>query len=732
MKTVRKVFSGGLTAAPEWVPLVSAAARLFPCTRRDPLTPAQLLQTLWALEPTEVEAGFAALGADAAEVLGALDLGRPRAADARPPARPVLAPPVRQAAEVAVAIDGGGFTPAMRLFGALVTLGYGLPGGATADQHARNRFWERVRGEGRGADGPGMDRDLVAAAAGGPLPMVVPRDEVTGRVVEILCQLRGRVVALVGPEGVGKGSVVNALAWRIAQGRVAWPVRLLRPVRPPVAVEADGTRLRERLLGWLEEGRRTRTVPVVREHALSLLVREDAAALVRLLLECQEVGRPLVLLASDGLLTHLAGKWPEAVEGVERVVVEEPDAAFVRRVVALGAARLEEARRVTIPESAREEAIALTNRVVRHQFQPGKSLRFLDGGVAHLLARDHGVGAMTPQVVREVVAAETGIPLDHLDPSHRGLPNLESDLRRRVVGQEGAITAVAKVMRVVKGQYDREPRRPDGVFLFTGPSGVGKTELAESLAGVLFGSRWKRHLICKHMSEYSEATSVAKLGSAPPGYVGHLETRTLVDEIRERPASLLLLDEMDKAHPEVHQLFLQVFDDGTFTDARGRTAHFAEVTVVMTANLFDDTDTKVGFVENDRVEEGEELDQIAALREVFPKEFLSRVDEVALFRPLAVADLEEILRRRLVPDLQGRLATQDGVTLKVEEPVLHWLATHAHSPRFGARHLDRAFQDHVTEPLVAQLHRQKARGARAVRVSLGRRGPVLRWHGGDG
>jgi len=569
---------------------------------------------------------------------------------------------------------------------------------------------------------------LVEDAAIGTLPPVVPRDEVTGRVVEILCRLHGRVVALVGPEGVGKSSVVADLAWRIAQGAVGWPVRHLRPVRPQVAVERDGARLHDRLSGWLAEGRRSRTVPVLGEHALSLLVKEDVAALGGLLLGCQESDRPLLLLASDGLLTHLADQWREPVEVVERVVVEEPDAAFVRRVVALGAKGLEAARRVSITREVQEEVVALADQVVRHRFQPGKALRLLDGAVARTVAQGNGVGAVTPEVVREVVAVETGIPLAHLDPGRRRLPDLEADLRR-VVGQEEAITAVAKVMRVVKGNYDKEPRRPDGVFLFTGPSGVGKTELAEALAEALFGSRWRRHLICKHMSEYSEASAVSKLGSAPPGYVGHLETRSLADEIRERPSSLLLLDEMDKAHPEVHRLFLQVFDDGIFTDARGRTAHFGEVTVVMTANLFDNATARAGYVKGEGVEEGEELDQIAALRKVFPKEFLNRVDEVALFHSLEVADLEKILRQRTVPDLKARLAEQDGVSLTVEGRVLRWLAAHAHSPRFGARHLDRAFQDHVTEPLVAQLYQQKAQGARTVHVSLGETGPVVRWRG---
>jgi len=704
--------------------ILTAAARLFPCSRAHRLTPAQLLQTLWALAPGVVEAGVAALDEVAATAPAALDLGKRRDPSRPPAARPAFSREVRRVAEVAAAVDGRAYTPVVRLLGALVAEGHLLPGGRRPAQGVRSGFWSAV-GCGVGVDGATEDEeDLVADAAEGVLSPVVPRDGVTDRLLARLCRLEGRVVALVGPEGVGRSSVVADLAWRVAQGAVAWPVRRLRPVRPAASVEADPVRLRKQIAAWLEGGPGL-TLPVLREHAVAVLLREDAATLARLILDRDATRNPLLLLVSEGFLRQLDAPCREAVARLE---VEEPERGFVERVVDLGAATLEGARQVRIGAAARAAAIDLADRFLRHGFQPAKSLALLDSAVGQTVAQGGGAREVRPEAVREVLAAQTGLPSARLDPARRHLPDLEAELARRVVGQGEAIARVARVLRVVKAGYDSDPRRPDGVFLFTGPSGIGKTELAEALAEALFGRRWRRHLLWKHMSEYSEPNAVAKLCSAPPGYVGHLETRTLVDEIRERPASLLLLDEMDKAHPDVHRLFLQVFDEGVLTDQRGRTAYFGEVTVVMTANLFDDGKGCVGYVEPEPVVEGDERDrEMQALASVFPAEFLGRLAEVIRFRRLERADLEEILRRRMIPELQARLEREDGIRLAVDDAVVSWLAEHGGSRRFGARHLDRALQDHVTAPLVAALHTRDARGHQRVRATMGKGGPRLVW-----
>lgn len=659
-------------------------------------------------------------------MLAGLDLGRRRDPSGRATARPVVAPAGRQALEMAAAIHGDGLTRAVRLLGALVTLGHVLPGGATPDQRARNRFWAQVQGAARHAPGEAAERDLVAGVARGSLPPVVPRDDVTGRVVEVLCRLRGRVVALVGPEGVGKGSVVADLAWRIAQGAVAAPVRPLRLVGLEGVWSREGARMGDYLAGWLDQPVGDCRVPVVDGATFRLLLEEDAAALGRLLLAYEASHRPLLLVTSAPLLDRLGRQWPESLARVARVPVSEPRPPFVEQVVRWQAARIGAAGGVQISDGACDTAVEVGQRVLRGRFFPAKAVDLLDDAVGRAVAA--GKGDVSAEDVRDAASAAAGIPIDHLDPQGMLLPNLARDLERRVVGQEEAIGEVAERLRVVKGSYDQEPHRPDGVFLFTGPSGVGKTELAEALAEALFGVTWRRHLIRKHMSEFSEAVAVTKLISAAPGYEGHATTRTLVDEVRERPASVLLLDEMEKAHPEVHTLFLQVFEEGLLTDARGRTAQFGEVTVVMTTNVYEDLDARLGF-ERDKVQAHEAFDEEAALLKVFPRELVNRFSDTIRFRRLAEGDLATIVRCHLVPNLRARLA-RDGVVLTVEEGVCGWLAEKGESARYGARQLARIFDDRITVPIVARLHGERAQGGSAVRVSVGDGGPALRWEGG--
>ncbi len=704
--------------------VLGAAARLFPCTSRSPLTPAQLLQALWAWAPGTVEAGLGALGADVGTVLAGLDLGW-RREPGRVAARPVRAAATRRVVEAAAAVDGYGLSPEARLLGALVARDHVRPGGSTPNQAMRRRFWAqvgRVREGGAGEEGA----DLVAGAAAGSLPTVVPRDEVAGRVVELLCRPHGRVVALVGPEGVGRRSVVADLAWRIAQGAVARPLRRLRPVRVLDHVGGKAAEVLGALAGWLDGATGPRWVPILEGPIFRLLLEHEAMALGRLLSAYEGAGRPLLLVGDRALLEHLGRRWPEVVSGLARVPMEEPPARFTEQVVRWQARRLQEESGVSVPAGACEAAVAAGRRVLRHRFFPAKAVDLLNDAVGRAVAS--GDGELSPELVRETAAAGAGIPVAHLDPDGPLLPNLERDLARRVVGQDEAIRAVAERLRLVKGNYDAEPHRPDGVFLFTGPSGVGKTEMAEALAEALFGDGWRSHLIRKHMSEYSEAVSVTKLISAAPGYEGHATTRTLVDEVRERPAAVLLLDEMEKAHPEVHTLFLQVFEEGVLTDARGRTAHFGEVTVVMTANVYEDLEARVGFGRRGQEADGgrEAFDEEAALLEVFPRELVNRFSDTIRFRSLEEEDLAAIVRSHLVPRLRERLR-RDGVELRVEDEVYGWLAARGESRRYGARHLARLFDNAITLPVVDQLHTQRAGGAASVRVTLGDRGPRLEW-----
>ncbi len=315
-----------------------------------------------------------------------------------------------------------------------------------------------------------------------------------------------------------------------------------------------------------------------------------------------------------------------------------------------------------------------------------------------------------PGDIADVVARSTGIPVQRLLAGERQkLLELEARLEERVIGQPEAVTAVAMAIRRARAGM-QSARRPVGSFLFLGPTGVGKTELAKALAAALFDE--EEALVRFDMSEFMERNAVARLVGAPPGYVGYEEGGQLTEAVRRRPYAVLLLDEVEKAHPEVFNLLLQVLDDGRLTDSQGRTVDFRHTVVIMTSNL-----ASRAILENAR-EHGPEdqlqqqIDQ--ALASHFRPEFLNRIDEVIRFRPLERADLQRIVRLQLA-ELSALLAEQQ-LRLEVAEPVVQALAQQGYEPEYGARPLRRVLRRRIENPLATELLAERFAGARGVRV----------------
>ena len=282
-----------------------------------------------------------------------------------------------------------------------------------------------------------------------------------------------------------------------------------------------------------------------------------------------------------------------------------------------------------------------------------------------------------------------------------------------MIGQSEAVSAVAAAIRRARAGM-KDPRRPVGSFLFLGPTGVGKTESAKALASALFDE--DEALMRLDMSEFMERNAVARLIGAPPGYVGYEEGGQLTEAVRRRPYAVLLLDEVEKAHPDVFNLLLQVLDDGRLTDSQGRTVDFRHTVVVMTSNL-----ASPAILEHARQQgQGDDTalqQQVdAALASQFRPEFLNRIDEVIRFRPLEVADLVKIVRLQLA-DLSVLLQEQ-GLRLQVEDAVAEAIAHRGHEPEYGARPLRRVLRRELENPLATQLLEERFSGARGVRVGL--------------
>ena len=343
---------------------------------------------------------------------------------------------------------------------------------------------------------------------------------------------------------------------------------------------------------------------------------------------------------------------------------------------------------------------------------------------------------VTADDIAEVVAEWTGIPVTRLmDSERRRLAGLEELLGRRVVGQDRALSAVSRAVRRARAGI-QDPNRPIGSFLFLGPTGVGKTETARALAEFLFND--ERAMVRMDMSEYMEAHAVSRLLGAPPGYVGYDEGGQLTEAVRRRPHAVILFDEVEKAHPKVFNVFLQILDDGRLTDGQGRTVDFRNTVIIMTSNI-------AGPEILARAERAEragaggpgrggaephdpgtwrEVEEMVRgrLKEHFRPEFLNRVDEVVVFKPLSTEDLEEIVEIQLAR--VAKLAEQQDVRLSVSDGAKRVIAGEGYDPAFGARPLKRAVQRLVQDPLAMAILEGGVVPGSAVRLE--------REDGGDG
>ncbi len=326
------------------------------------------------------------------------------------------------------------------------------------------------------------------------------------------------------------------------------------------------------------------------------------------------------------------------------------------------------------------------------------------------------VPEVTAEEIAEVVSRITGIPVSQLTEEERDrLLRLEEHLHHRVVGQEEAVEAVAEAVRRSRAGLS-DPNRPIGSFLFLGPTGVGKTELARTLADALFGSQ--ERMVRLDMSEFQERHTVSRLVGAPPGYVGYEEAGQLTEAVRRTPYAVLLLDEIEKAHPDVFNILLQLLEDGRLTDGQGRRVDFRNTVVIMTSNLGSDIISgrqAPGFgtgTEGDRANLRERL--MRRLREEFRPEFVNRIDEIIIFQKLGTEQLRQITELML-QETRRRLHAQD-IDVDFDPQAVDWLARRGHEPEFGARPLRRTIQREVDNQLSTMLLEGRLRPGQHVVV----------------
>ena len=555
-------------------------------------------------------------------------------------------------------------------------------------------------------------RDLTRLAQEGRLDPVLCRDSELERMVEILCRRQKNNPCLLGEPGVGKSALAEALAQRIASGQITPALRGKRVLSLDMASMVAGTKYRgdfeERFKNLLEELYRDRsTILFIDEiHIIAGAGAAegaiDAASILKPMLargEIQLIGATTPeeyrkTIQKDSALERRFG----------RVMVEEPTPAAAETILAGLMPRYERYHGVAIPSTAIHAAVELSVRYLPGRYLPDKAIDLLDEAAAarRIAENSSEKKALTPADIARVVSKASGVPAERVGEAERErLAQLEQRLAAEVIGQPRAVASVAAAIRRSRTGL-RENNRPIGAMLFLGPTGVGKTQLARTLAKGWFGS--EKALLRFDMSEYMERHTVARLIGAPPGYVGHDEGGQLTEAVRRRPYSVVLFDEIEKAHSDIQNLLLQILEDGTLTDAQGRRADFSNTIILLTSNLgarcLAGQTAPMGFgaagAEKDR--RGQQA--IREAREFFRPELMGRLDETVLFDPLGPEQLAGIADR-LLCELEERSAGQ-GYTLRHTAAAAKALAGDK-VPPYGARELRRTVSRAVEQALADRI-----------------------------
>ena len=620
-------------------------------------------------------------------------------------------------------------------------------------------------------------RDLTADARAGKLDPVIGRDSEIQRVIQILSRRTKNNPCLIGEPGVGKTAIAEGLARKIVLGDVPDDLLDKRLLSLDLSGMVAGTKYRgefeERIKKVLEEVQKAGNVILFIDELHTIVGAGsaegavDAANIIK-----PALGRGEIQVIGATTLNEYR-KYIEKDAALERrfqpVQVGEPSREASLEILKGLREKYEQHHKLHITDEALEAAVNLSARYINDRFLPDKAIDLMDEAAsrvrmeaeelspelksleekinalvkdkeAAIAAQDYEKAAqlrdieknyrdqvelerekrkknsaqhrpVTEEDIAAVVSGWTGIPVTRLteDEGER-LLHMEDTLHKRVVGQDEAVKAVARAIR--RGRVGlKDPKRPIGSFLFLGPTGVGKTELCKSLAEAMFGD--ENAMIRIDMSEYMERHTVSRLIGSPPGYVGHDEGGQLTEKVRRKPYSVVLFDEIEKAHEDVWNVLLQILDDGRITDSQGRTVDFKNTVIVMTSNIgakaLTAAGAKLGFSSEER---GSDPDAetafqrakdtvMAELRQTFRPEFLNRIDDIIVFRALTQEDIQEVARRML-NTVSARMETM-GIHLDASDEAVAELAKEGFDPKYGARPLRRAIQSKVEDAVAEKM-----------------------------
>ena len=616
--------------------------------------------------------------------------------------------------------------------------------------------------------------NVTDIARRGDIDPVIGRDAEIVRVIEILNRRTKNNPVLIGEPGVGKTAVVEGLAQKIVDGNVPQKLQNKQVIRLDVVSLVQGTGIRgqfeERMQKLMEEIRERKDVILFIDEIHEIVGagnagdgNMDAGNILKPALARGE----LQLVGATTLNEYRIIEKDAALERrMQPVKVDEPSVEETITILRGIQKKYEDYHHVKYSDDAIEAAATLSNRYIQDRFLPDKAIDLLDeaGSKMNLTLNfvdpkeiekrlvqaenlktqatreedyeraayfrdqiakykemqkqtinEDDIPVITEKTIEAIVEEKTNIPVGDLKEKEQSqLIHLADDLKEHVIGQDEAVDKIAKAIRRNRVGLGT-PNRPIGSFLFVGPTGVGKTELSKQLAIELFGSA--DSMIRFDMSEYMEKHAVAKLVGAPPGYVGYEEAGQLTEKVRRNPYSLILLDEVEKAHPDVMHMFLQVLDDGRLTDGQGRTVSFKDTIIIMTSNAgTGKSEASVGF---GAAREGRTNSVLGQLGDFFSPEFMNRFDGIIEFKALSKDNLLHIVNLML-DDVNNRLATND-IHLEVTDRVKEKLVDLGYDPKMGARPLRRTIQDHIEDAITDfYLEHPTEKDLKAVLTSNGK------------
>ena len=555
-------------------------------------------------------------------------------------------------------------------------------------------------------------------AANGKLNHAIGRDKEVKRVLQILARSTKNNPVLVGEPGTGKTAIAEEMAIRLLNGQV-----------PPDLAELKLYSLDFSSIKSLPDA--VGVMKSILEEATndpSLVLFIDEIHMLISTCNCSDndIANLLKPTMARGEIKIFGATTLDEYRRIERdpaferrfqkVIVDEPDIESAIEILKGAKAKYEAYHNVSISDEVCESAVNLSARYITNRRLPDKAIDLIDEAAANLRIEGGQRREMVVNDIMKVVTAWTGIPVDDMDANDtERLQNIEQELYASVVGQNKAVKAVSDAIRRSRmGIGDAD--RPIGSFLFLGTTGTGKTELCKAIAKFLFND--PNQMVRIDMSEYQQEHSAHRLFGSPPGYVGYEQGGQLTEAVYRKPFSVVLFDEIEKAHPKIYETLLQVLDDGRMTDGQGKTVNFKNTIIVMTSNMGQQNilETLCGRQASDEEIKRCTDDVMQQLSQRVAPEFINRIDKIVMFMPLSkddVAKIAEINLKKKQKKLQ-----EDNISIIIEQPVVRFIVEHGYQPKYGGRHVKRAITDYIIDPLATEMFNGTVDRNRPIYISV--------------